>query len=84
MNHTKKTDRDPSRYDDQLRNGSREQETTRARFWHFMHYNAWIIILDLLSFNLSYLLTLYIRFRVNNIYGINKNQIVQGIMLLAA
>ena len=35
---------------------------------NFLHYNAWVIALDVMAFGLSYLLTLYIRMYVNGVF----------------
>lgn len=36
-----------------------------TRILNFLHFNAWILLLDILAFNLSYLLALYTRFFIN-------------------
>ena len=37
---------------------------------HFLHYNLWVLLLDIVAFGVSYLLALYIRFFVNGkFYG---------------
>ena len=37
----------------------------KDRIRHFLHFNLWIVLVDIAAFSLSYLLTLYIRFIVN-------------------
>ena len=40
----------------------------KDRIRHFIHFNLWIVLLDIAAFSLSYLLTLYIRLYVNGIF----------------
>lgn len=40
----------------------------KDRIRHFLHFNIWIVLLDIAAFSLSYLLTLYIRLYVNGIF----------------
>ena len=40
----------------------------KNRIRHFLHYNIWIILLDIVAFSMSYLLTLYIRMYVNGVF----------------
>ncbi|MBR4235926.1 MAG: hypothetical protein IKR85_07680 [Clostridia bacterium] len=40
----------------------KEKHFVLNRIRNFLHYNAWILALDILAFSLSYLLALYIRF----------------------
>ena len=41
---------------------------SKDRIRHFLHYNAWIVLLDVFAFSMSYLLTLYIRLYVNGVF----------------
>ena len=40
----------------------------KNRIRNFLHYNIWIVLLDVVAFSMSYLLTLYIRLYVNGIF----------------
>ena len=40
----------------------------KDRIRHFLHFNLWIVLVDIAAFSLSYLLTLYIRLYVNGIF----------------
>ena len=40
----------------------------KDRIRHILHFNIWIVLLDIAVFSLSYLLTLYIRLYVNGIF----------------
>ena len=40
----------------------------KNRIRHFLHYNIWIVLLDVAAFSMSYLLTLYIRMYVNGVF----------------
>ena len=40
----------------------------KDRIKNFFHYNIWVVLLDMLAFVLSYLMTLYIRLYVNGVF----------------
>ena len=61
----------------------------KDRIRHFLHFNRWIVLVDIAAFSLSYLLTLYIRFIVERVlnlkiyaqkarFGSKTDHILQG------
>ena len=38
------------------------------RLKNFLHYNVWIVLLDVIAVNLSYVATLYLRFFINGTF----------------
>ena len=45
----------------------------KDRILHFLHFNIWIVLLDIAAFSLSYLLTLYMRLYVDGIFSAGEN-----------